>query len=91
MSKETDLYPWRKTLKTFPKPIKDSIVNVIKMGHIPKLSSLREKMRKQLGVDPTPPTVYRFKNSLLEFQSLIKWTRLDLKVGWNWKRGKSKD
>jgi len=88
LNEETNLYPWRKTIKVLPKPIKDSIANIIKIGHIPKLSSLREKMRKQLGIDPIPPTVYRFKNALLELHLLAKLTKLDLKIGWDWEKEK---
>lgn len=86
---ELKLYPWRKIVKTIPPNLKDAVIKLIKMGHVPQLSVSRENTREALGMNRTPPTAYQIKNAVSELQELIKQTDLDEKVAWNWKEGKS--
>ena len=89
MSEEEKLYPWRKAVKTLPSPFKIPVTNLIRMGHIPKLSSSHEDMREELGMDRVPPTAYRAGSALSEVQELVRKSSLDLKVAWNWRKNRS--
>ena len=86
---ETKIYPWRKVVKTLPPSLKIPLMNLIKTGHIPELSSFREKVREGLGMQGSPPTAYQNENALVEVQDLVKQTCLDRKVAWNWRKKKS--
>lgn len=83
---EVKLYPWRKIVKTLPPSFKTPVINLIKMGHIPELSAFRKKVREALGFFIT---AYHNTDTLSELQELVKKTKLDQKVAWNWKKGKS--
>ncbi|MFQ6126824.1 MAG: hypothetical protein ACE5R6_19780 [Candidatus Heimdallarchaeota archaeon] len=83
---EIKLYPWRKIVKTLPPSFKTSVINLIEMGHIPELSAYRKKVREALGFFFTATLN---TDTLSEFHELIKKTKLDQKVAWNWKKGKS--
>lgn len=80
MSEEVQ-YPWRKVVKTPPLTIKTPATNVIKMGHVPELSSFRERIRERLGLEGKPPTFS--EEAVPELRLLVKQTKLGVKVAWN--------
>jgi hypothetical protein len=80
---ELSLYPWRKKVKTLPASIKNPVVNMIRVGHIPKLSVMREKVRDSLGLNQKPPTAYQFKTAQAELEELVLQTNLYRKATWN--------
>lgn len=83
MSEEDiNLYPWRKKVKTLPSSLKDPIVNLIQIGHVPKLSVFREKIRENLGINRKPLTAYKIDSARSELQELMKHTDLYDKAMW---------
>ncbi len=81
--KDLTLYPWRKKVKTLPASIKNPISNMIRIGHIPKLSIMREKVRDSLGLNQKPPTAYQLKTAQKELQELVLQTNLYRKATWD--------
>jgi hypothetical protein len=58
-------------------------VNIIQVGHVPKLASAREKIREKLGINRKPPTAYRDEKARSELALLMKDTDLYDKAMWN--------
>ncbi|MFX0168671.1 MAG: hypothetical protein ACFE89_04845 [Candidatus Hodarchaeota archaeon] len=81
--RDEDIYPWRKKVKTLPPAFKNPIVNIIQIGHIPKLVATREKLRETLGMNRKPPTAYALESAQKELQKLVKRTALFEKAIWN--------
>ncbi|MFX1318877.1 MAG: hypothetical protein ACFE9D_07775 [Promethearchaeota archaeon] len=79
---ELTLYPWRKKVKTLPKSFKNPIVNIIRVGHVPKLASTRERIREDLGINRKPPTAYQDEKARRELKELVKSTELYDKAMW---------
>jgi hypothetical protein len=79
---ELTLYPWRKKVKTLPESFKSPIVNIIQVGHVPKLASAREKIRETLGINRKPPTAYQDEKARGELKKLMKDTDLYDKAMW---------
>ncbi len=80
---EIVLYPWRKKVKTLPESFKNPIMNIIRMGHIPKLAVTRERVREALGINRKPPTAYQDPNAQKEVEELVKETDLYDKATWD--------
>jgi hypothetical protein len=80
---ELTLYPWRKKVKTLPDSFKNPIVNIIRVGHVPKLATAREKIREGLGINRKPPTAYQDEKARSELAALVKGTDLYDKAMWN--------
>jgi hypothetical protein len=88
---ELTLYPWRKKVKTLPESFKSPIENIIRMGHIPKLVAMREKVRETLGINRKPPTAYQHEDAREELEELVKSTDLYDKATWDAKEDKTED
>lgn len=88
---ELTLYPWRKKVKTLPESFKSPIENIIRMGHIPKLVAMREKVRETLGINRKPPTAYQHEDAREELEELVKSTDLYEKATWSAKEDKTED
>ena len=79
---EIVLYPWRKKVKTLPETFRNPIVNIIRVGHVPKLAVTREKIREDLGINRKPPTAYQDPKAQKEVEKLVRDTDLFDKATW---------
>jgi hypothetical protein len=57
-------------------------MNIIQIGHVPKLVSAREKIRENLGMNRKPSTAYRDEKARSELALLMKDTDLYDKAMW---------
>lgn len=60
---------------------------VLKTGHGVPINDDTRELRKKVGLDELPPTTHSFPGALEEVQKIIKATKFDSLIGYNWEKG----
>lgn len=60
---------------------------VIKTGHGVPINDATKSLRKSVGLDELPPTTHEFPEALEEVQTILKTTKFDSLIGYNWETG----
>lgn len=60
---------------------------VIKTGHAVPIDKATQKLRDAVGIGKIPPTTHEDKEALKEVQEIIKQTKFDSLVKFNWEKG----
>lgn len=60
---------------------------VIKTGHGVPINDATKTLRKRVGLSELPPTTHEFPEALEEVQTILKTTKFDSLIGYNWESG----
>lgn len=60
---------------------------VIKTGHGVPINDATKALRKSVGLNELPPTTHEFPEALEEVQTILKTTKFDSLIGYNWESG----
>ena len=60
---------------------------VIKTGHGVPINDATKALRKSVGLNELPPTTHEFPEALDEVQTILKATKFDSLIGYNWESG----
>lgn len=60
---------------------------VIKTGHGVPINDATKALRKSVGLSELPPTTHEFPEALEEVQNILKTTKFDSLIGYNWETG----
>ena len=60
---------------------------VIKTGHGVPINDATKALRKSVGLSELPPTTHEFPEALEEVQTILKTTKFDSLIGYNWESG----
>ncbi|HEY0196723.1 MAG TPA: CoB--CoM heterodisulfide reductase subunit C [Methanobacterium sp.] len=60
---------------------------VIKTGHGVPINDATKALRKSVGLSELPPTTHEFPEALEEVQTILKTTKFDSLIGYNWETG----
>lgn len=60
---------------------------VIKTGHGVPINDATKALRKRVGLGELPPTTHEFPEALEEVQTILKTTKFDSLIGYNWETG----
>ncbi|MDD1774344.1 MAG: CoB--CoM heterodisulfide reductase subunit C [Methanobacterium sp.] len=60
---------------------------VIKTGHGVPINDATKELRKRVGLSELPPTTHEFPEALEEVQTILKTTKFDSLIGYNWESG----
>ena len=60
---------------------------VIKTGHGVPINDVTKELRKRVGLTELPPTTHEFPEALEEVQNILKTTKFDSLIGYNWETG----
>jgi len=60
---------------------------VIKTGHGVPINDATKELRKRVGLGELPPTTHEFPEALEEVQTILKTTKFDSLIGYNWETG----
>ena len=60
---------------------------VIKTGHGVPINDATKELRKRVGLGELPPTTHQFPEALEEVQNILKTTKFDSLIGYNWETG----
>ncbi len=60
---------------------------VIKTGHGVPINDATKALRKSVGLTELPPTTHQFPEALEEVQTILKTTKFDNLIGYNWETG----
>lgn len=60
---------------------------VIKTGHGVPINDATKALRKSVGLTELPPTTHEFPEALEEVQTILKTTKFDSLIGYNWETG----
>lgn len=66
-------------------------VYVAKTGHAVPINDKVKALRKEIGLSELPPTSHSDEEALKEVQTLIKATKFDELIGYDWETGELKD
>ncbi|PIU13891.1 MAG: hypothetical protein COT21_01410 [Hadesarchaea archaeon CG08_land_8_20_14_0_20_51_8] len=77
--------PFQGTLPVKFSPVAESLVSV---GATAPITSLAQRKRKKVGLPTLPPASYSSDALLGEVHELMKRAEFDVKVGFDWKKGK---
>ena len=60
---------------------------VIKTGHGVPINDATKALRKRVGLNELPPTTHEFPEALEEVRTILKATKFDSLIGYNWETG----
>ena len=60
---------------------------VIKTGHGVPINDATKALRKRVGLNELPPTTHEFPEALEEVRTILKATKFDNLIGYNWETG----
>ena len=60
---------------------------VIKTGHGVPINDATKALRKRVGLSELPPTTHEFPEALEEVRTILKTTKFDRLIGYNWETG----
>lgn len=60
---------------------------VIKTGHGVPINDATKALRKRVGLGELPPTTHEFPEALEEVRTILKATKFDSLIGYNWETG----
>ncbi len=60
---------------------------VIKTGHGVPINDATKALRKRVGLGELPPTTHEFPEALEEVRTILKATKFDILIGYNWETG----
>jgi heterodisulfide reductase subunit C len=60
---------------------------VIKTGHGVPINDATKALRKRVGLSELPPTTHEFPEALEEVRTILKTTKFDSLIGYNWETG----
>ena len=60
---------------------------VIKTGHGVPINAATKALRKRVGLSELPPTTHEFPEALEEVRTILKTTKFDRLIGYNWETG----
>jgi heterodisulfide reductase subunit C2 len=60
---------------------------VIKTGHGVPINDATKALRKSVGLSELPPTTHEYPEALEEVQTILKTTKFDSLIGYNWETG----
>jgi heterodisulfide reductase subunit C len=60
---------------------------VIKTGHGVPINDATKALRKRVGLNELPPTTHEFPEALEEVRTILKTTKFDRLIGYNWETG----
>ncbi len=60
---------------------------VLKTGHGVPINDATMELRKRVGLGKLPPTTHEFPEALKEVQDILKKTKFDSLIGYNWETG----
>jgi len=60
---------------------------VIKTGHGVPINAATKALRKRVGLSELPPTTHEFPEALEEVRTILKTTKFDSLIGYNWETG----
>lgn len=64
---------------------------VVKTGHGVPINDKTKELRKEIGLDEVPPTTHKYPEALEEVQKLVKLTKFDELIGYDWEIGDVKE
>lgn len=60
---------------------------VLKTGHGVPINDATKELRKRVGLDELPPTTHEYPEALEEVRTILKTTKFDSLIGYNWETG----
>lgn len=79
LEENRDLYPLRKPLRKIPETYAGAIKALLASAHLPQFSDFTADEREEIGLEPVPPTAWKYKEAVKELEELGKKIGLEKK------------